>query len=244
MIQLFRLRFHVPNGFRIGSKVEKNVITQLRIDNQTVLIPASSWKGVFRRVSEIVLNDSEHFKGHSVEGKEVERVKDEVKELVVKDERFRRIAESRDAIKQGVEVNDVKKLVELYKEYKCPIERLYGGKYFAGAVTFSDTVLENFGLEQRFHVSIDRKTRKSLEKNLFAEEIVYVNSVEVKVIVRGEFELWRNTLKFLRDVGYFIGAGKSRGIGYIRLDDKESVYAEVKELSERPKFDVLSKYIS
>jgi len=257
MIQLYSLKFSVPNGFRIGSKVEANLVTQLRIDSDIVLIPSSSWKGMFRRVSESVLNNREHSNGHGVSG---EGVEDEVVKKVVKkaedlarvDERFRKIAESNNLIttkrpQEGgieIQVDDKEKLAELFGEYNCPIERLYGGKYFAGGITVSDTVIKSPEIEQRIHVSIDRKSRKGIERHLYQEEIVHVNFVEVKVIVRGEFELWKNTLKFLRDIGYFIGGGKSRGIGYIKLNDKESMYAEVKGLGERPKFDSLSKYLS
>lgn len=250
MIQIYSLKFRVPNGFRIGSKLEGNLVTQLRIDGDIVLIPSSSWKGMFRRVSESVLNSREHSNGHSVSDKVIQdEVLKKAEDLARVDERFRKIAESNNLITikglQGeTQVNDKEKFAELYGEYSCPIERLYGGKYFAGGITVSDTVIKSPEIEQRTHVSIDRKTRKRMEGHLYQEEIVHVNFLEVKVIVRGEFELWKNTLKFLRDIGYFIGGGKSRGIGYIKLDDKESMYAEVKGLGERPKFDALSKYLS
>jgi len=247
MIQLYSLKFSVPNGFRIGSKVDGNLVTQLRIDGDIVLVPSSSWKGMFRRVSESVLNSREHSNGHGVSDKAIqEEVAKKAEDLARVDERFRKIAESNNLITiKGLQGdNDNEKLAELYGEYSCPIERLYGGKYFAGSMTVSDTAIKSPEIEQRTHVSIDRKTRKGMEGHLYQEEIVHVNFLEVKVIVRGEFELWKNTLKFLRDIGYFIGGGKSRGIGYIKLNDKESMYAEVKGLGERPKFDSLSKYLS
>lgn len=240
MIQVFKLKFQTPNGFRIGSKAERNLLTQLRIDTETVLIPASSWKGVFRRVSEIVLNGSER---NAVKDGEVDAIIKDAKDLIKTDLRFRKIAESHELIEVNQEVKDAKSLAEAYKEYSSPIERLYGGKYFAGYITISDTVIQDAELEQRAHVTIDRKSRKNLERHLYAEEIVNVNSIKVNVIVRGEFELWKSTLKFLRDIGYFIGAGKSRGIGYIKLDDKESMYAVIDKLKDRPKFDILSKYL-
>ena len=238
MIQLFKLKFLTQNGFRIGGKVEQNLLTQLRIDEDTFIIPASSWKGTFRRVSEIVAGNKDHFDGHKNGNA------DEAKEFAKKDKVFRKIAESHEMIKiredGEIEVNkeneeNENEFVKLYKEFNCPIERLYGGEYFAGAITISDTVIKA-EIDQRTHVTIDRKSRKGIENHLFSEEIVNVSSVEVFVVVRGEFELWKNTLKFLRDLGYFIGAGKSRGIGYIKLDEKESMFAEVDNLNKKPKF--------
>ncbi|WP_241208517.1 RAMP superfamily CRISPR-associated protein [Saccharolobus islandicus] len=66
-IQLFRLNFKLTTGFRVGGgqEIGDNVLRQLRIGTEGVLIPASSWKGMFRRVSEIVLNNRDHFEGHS-----------------------------------------------------------------------------------------------------------------------------------------------------------------------------------
>lgn len=88
---------------------------------------------------------------------------------------------------------------------------------------------------------IDRKTRKSKEKHLFREQIIDVNSVSVKVIVRDMINEWFKTLEFLSQVGTFIGGGKGRGIGYALLDLKESEYAELDRLTRKPIFRPLSE---
>jgi len=80
--------------------------------------------------------------------------------------------------------------------------------------------------------------------HLGQKETVNENFLEVKVIVRGEFKLCKEALKFMRGIRYFISAGKSRGIGYIKLNEKESMYAEVKGSGKIPKFDVLSNCLS
>ncbi|BFH74738.1 RAMP superfamily CRISPR-associated protein [Sulfurisphaera javensis] len=184
---LFRLYFLTPYGFRIGVKVEgENTLYALSY-GEAFIIPATSWKGMFRRVSEMISSNTKS------------------------------------------------------------MEELYGfmdseGKSKAGLVTFSDSVIKNAKVYTRPHVSIDRKKKTSLERSLFNEEIVYTDKVEVKAIVRGEHELWKNTLLFLRDVGYFIGQGKSRGIGYIKLDEEESVYAKA-EIGKKAEFNPLKEFL-
>ncbi|AWR96119.1 hypothetical protein DFR86_00180 [Acidianus sulfidivorans JP7] len=233
MIQLFKLNFKSNIGFRVGSPdIGDNVIRQLKIGEEGVMIPASSWKGMFRRVSEIVLNNKEHFEGHSNDV-DINAITD----LAKKDDKFRKIVLS-NLNKDVTQINEeeLKDLKEIYNEYNCPIERLYGGNYFAGSITISDSVIYNAKIAERTHVTIERKSKKGFEKHLFTEEVVNSEKIGVKVIIRNEFELWKNTLKFLKEVGYFIGASKSRGIGYIVLDDSESEYAVIDNVGEIPKF--------
>ncbi|ACP54866.1 RAMP superfamily CRISPR-associated protein [Saccharolobus islandicus] len=250
-IQLFRLNFKLTTGFRVGGgqEIGDNVLRQLRIGTEGVLIPASSWKGMFRRVSEIVLNNRDHFEGHSKKEIDIKTIE----ALLKGDERFRRIAVSKVGkdiiIQNGINVDkltseSLNELREIYNEYNCPIERLYGSNYFAGDITISDSLITSASVTERTHVTIDRKSKKSSEKHLFIEEVVNTEKIGVKVIVRNEFELWRNTLKFLKEVGYFMGGSKSRGIGYIVLDDSESTYAIVSNISEIPKFTEIKGYLS
>ncbi|AAK41666.1 hypothetical protein HFC64_02195 [Saccharolobus solfataricus] len=251
VIQVFRLNFRLRTGFRVGGgqEVGDNVIRQLRIGVEGVMIPASSWKGMFRRVSEIVLNSEDHFEEHSK--KEVDTRT--INALLKSDEKFRRIAISKvgkEVITQnGINVDkldseSLSDLRRIYNEYNCPIERLYGSNYFAGGITISDSVIPNASIMERTHVTIERKSKKASEKHLFSEEIIDAEKIEVKVIVRNEFELWKNSLKLLREIGYFIGGSKSRGIGYIVLDEKESEYAVINNFSETPKFSELKRYLS
>ncbi|QGA53983.1 hypothetical protein GFS03_05025 [Sulfolobus sp. E5-1-F] len=250
-IQVFRLNFRLRTGFRVGGgqEVGDNVLRQLRIGADEVMIPASSWKGMFRRVSEIIFNSEEHFEGHSKKEVDVKTINT----LLKSDEKFRRIAISeigKDVITQnGINVDKLDSgsltdLMKLYNEYNCPIERLYGSNYFAGGITISDSVIRDSRIMERIHVTIERKSKKGSEGHLFGEEIVDTEKIEVRVIVRNEFELWKNTLKFLKEIGYFIGGSKSRGIGYIVLDEKESEYAVINNVIETPKFTELREYLS
>lgn len=230
-VYLFKLKFKVPYGLRIGSGEKGgNELEPLEDGEGRYLIPESSWKGVFRRVTEMLYGNKEHFTGHTEGGDDVYD-----KEKIEKCRREGECDEVTRIYISKVNKEDPKTFKIIYNMWNCPIERLYGSGYFAGAITISDTVLTSRVID-RPHVTIDRKTKKSKEHNLFTEKVVYPEVIEVKVIVRDEIQAWMRTLKFLYDVGYFIGGGKSRGIGYIRLYAEESEMARVEELGQKPVF--------
>ena len=199
---LFRLKFNTPYGVRVGGVREDiNALTPLSVDGK-YLIPASTWKGIFRRASEVLFATKEHFEGHR--GEKVD------------------LNVNVDLTAKGIESEEEK--ARFVAMWNCPIERLYGSEYFAGAVTFSDTVMEPVVYE-RMRVSIDRRTRKAQEHHLFREQVVDVRSVTVRVIVRDMLREFVQTLRFLSEVGTFIGGGKSVGVGHAVLDWKESEFA-------------------
>ena len=226
-VYLFKLKFNTPYGLRVGgSKEDINVLTPLKMDEYYV-IPWSSWKGIFRRATEVLIADPHHFNGHEDDN-------------VVDDGSLDEVLKAKGLVDKSNE--KVKKEREKFiAMWNCPVERLYGSEYFASAVTFSDTLISS-GINDRAHVVIDRKTRKAKERHLFREQIINVSSVSVKVIVRDRIGDWFKTLKFLSEEGTFIGGGKSRGIGYALLDWKESEYAKVDALTRKAVFRPLGDF--
>jgi len=226
-VYLFKLKFNTPHGLRVGGpKEDINTLTPLQID-QYYIIPSSSWKGIFRRATEVLIANPNHFKGHENED-------------VVDDGSLDELLEAK-GLENKNDENIKKERKRFIAMWNCPVERLYGSEYFASAVTFSDTLIDA-EINERTHVVIERKTRRSKEKYLFKEQIVNVNNVKVNAIVRDRIEDWIKTLKFLSEVGTFIGGGKSRGIGYAILDWKESEYAEVDELTKKVVFKPLEEF--
>ncbi|AAY81339.1 RAMP superfamily CRISPR-associated protein [Sulfolobus acidocaldarius] len=242
MITLYKLVFKTPNGLRVGGE---DTLKPLKYDNDYV-IPSTSLKGIFRRVSEMIVNDKDHMEEHPVE--DLSRYQNELKQIEsclnsnCFDMRFKKILKSK-----GLEdSNDRKEMVRLYLLWNCPVERLYGSEYFASALTISDSVIRQADIVERTHVVIDRKNKKNLEGHLFTEEILNVYKIDVNVVLRdssqgnskqaGQSELWLKTLKFMVNVGTFVGGGKSRGIGLMVLDQKESQFAEIKDIYDQPKF--------
>lgn len=134
----------------------------------------------------------------------------------------------------------VGEMAKVAEEWTCPLEATYGTLYFAGAVTFSDSVLRPLEVSLTSHVSMDRSTGRAAEGNLFQEERVRVGSVYVTVVLRREdvtLELWRNTLRYMAYVGTGLGSGKSRGAWAV-LDASESQEAEI--TLRRPEWRKLS----
>lgn len=225
-VYLFKLKFNTPYGLRVGGpKEDISTLTPLRI-GQHYVIPSSSWKGIFRRTTEVLITNPNHFRGH--EGEDI-----------TDDGSLDELLEAK-GLENKNDENVRKERKRFIAMWNCPVERLYGSEYFASAVTFSDTLIDA-EINQRTHVVIDRKTRKSEEKHLYSEQIVNVNSVRVKVIVRDRINDWIKTLKFLSEFGTFVGGGKSRGIGYAVLDWKESEYAEIDGLTRKIMFKPLDE---
>lgn len=81
------------------------------------IIPVSSWRGVFGRVTEILFASKDHFEGHI--SAETTGSVDEIKELV----KAKGLSSS----------EEIKRFLAMLN---CPVERLYGSEYFASAVTF------------------------------------------------------------------------------------------------------------
>ncbi|QKR00769.1 hypothetical protein GWK48_10545 [Metallosphaera tengchongensis] len=228
-VRLYKLKFLTPKGFRIGGG-NQDTLEPLTMGGKYV-IPASSLKGVLRRTSEIVC-------GHSPNHEEVDPKK--VYEENSKNEEITAIARAKGVLS----VERQKEFAELYTQYKCQIERLYGGDFFAGAISIADVTLDGEVLE-RAHSSMDRKKGKVLEKHLYTEKYLNVKQFEVKVVVRGNEaqECWNKTLKFLNEVGTFLGGGKSRGIGLLALDLEESLVGEVNGLTSPPTWYKLKPYL-
>jgi len=127
-----------------------------------------------------------------------------------------------------------------------PVNVLYGAEGLAGAITLSDSPLIE-RVETRYHVVIDRKSWKAMDKHLFQEELVFPGKVDLMVLLRVECDgvekLWIETLRYCVDPGIFLGGGKSRGHGYITLDVNESQYALVTDLKGRPMYRSLRELI-
>ncbi|WP_338602831.1 RAMP superfamily CRISPR-associated protein [Sulfolobus tengchongensis] len=253
MIYIFKLKFNMPYGFRVGgTKQESNLLEALyQIDEQGsiyYLIPFSSWKGVFRRVTEMLVNSQSHFNNHSVSEDRVNQIytvysssiEECVKNITDCDNDVVKVAIAKGIISKNDRSHDKKtEFAKLVEMWNCPVEKIYGSEYFAGSITISDSIVYS-GVLSRTHAVIDRKSKKVLERHLYTEHIVDVNSVNVNLILRDYIKEWLDTLRFMANVGTFIGGSKSRGIGYIKLDTKESEFAEVRDITAKPVFKPLS----
>lgn len=198
-VYLYVLKFVAPYGVRVGSSEKGGSDLYPLMVNNAPVIPESSWKGAFRRVSEQVCGS----------------------EVKVDGELLKKLGEN-----LGKEVQSI-------KDY----ELLYGLESMAGRISFSASVLEEAKLITKPHASMDRARGKVAEQHLFFEHLAFPkNEITVNVIVRGDeaLECWEKTLRFVQVHGLMMGAGKTRGNGYLVL--KEVKRAVVNEVSEKPKF--------
>ncbi len=250
-VYLFDLQLDVGR-FRIGAEADGSLLTLLSYGD-VLVVPFSSWKGAFKRISEVLARsygegaakhhlDDEH-KGYSDEL--IERVMGNlgVEPFDGRKLRAMRVPEIPELFSAFADTEysekEVREIVtELVASKKCPVDRLYGSKFFASELSFSDSIVRQELLDVVTHVTINRKTGTALKKeetgNLFSEEVVGPLSLSERVIFRApneeDKELWRSTLNFVVEEGIQIGSGKSRGLGSASLNVEKSSVRVVKGL--------------
>ncbi|QOJ78813.1 hypothetical protein IG193_08710 [Infirmifilum lucidum] len=219
-VRLYKFTFRAE-PLRVGAGVDGSRLLQLAYSygdgKPTPVVPFSTWKGVFRRVSEWVMYSDaslgrvleEHGCNHDLRkcGLDGEPCTDKLRDL------YRKYSECVDAWSRGgreedacleVEpevlhnVNIASKVDErdfcltargVESALQCPVCRLYGSPYFASAVTFSDSLLRGL-LRAVTHVAIDRKTRIQREDMLYIEELAEPEEpreVQVYAVLREAF---------------------------------------------------------
>ncbi len=263
-IYLFHLYFS-GNAVRVGGERDGSTVRQLtyKVKGKDVpVIPNTSWKGVFKRISEDIARgkkmgtasshkNDEHrvnegnkdpnaeSKIHLIENKVIQKLTpkdgiykgEDLKVLEIDDELWQIIRSNLSP--NDLNVDDFMDLVRMVTySYMCPVDRTYGSHFFASAITFSDSLMEN-SISFQPHVMIDRVFGGAKESRLYEEEVVDPSSLSLKVILRpeGDLPLWRYTLKYVEKMGIAVGGSKSRGLGHLTLDVEKSEFALVDGLS-------------
>lgn len=257
-IRLFQLSFK-GDSLRIGGEREGSTVYQLKYTvkgRDIPVIPNSSWKGVFKRISEGIakgkgigtapshVNDDhpkdkwDNQKANERVHKILEHVKSEMsggnkingaelKGIDIDDEVWT-------IVRSNVPLDDVawEELEELTTKavyyYMCPVDRLYGSKLFASSISFSDSLVKG-NISFQPHVVLDRMFGGQKEKRLFEEEVVEPSNITLRIVLRpeGDVQLWRYTLRYVEKIGIAVGGSKSRGLGHLTLDVEESKIGEV-----------------
>lgn len=237
---LFRLYFKPVSPLLIGG-IREGVKTYFLEERGEKIIPFSSWKGAFKRVSELVAKSYNDpiLKSHINDGHEnpprdeAEKIAEKVCEKSCKGSELKK-TEYGFLFSAGRSYNkeEVVDLISKFLAYKqCPIEGIYGSELFAGKVVFSDSLISSSTLIELTRTTIDRKTWTVKERHLYTEELLFPDKIEVKVLLRNpndrEIKLWKETLDFIEKLGLQIGNGKSKGQGLLNLDVKESTFRKV-----------------
>lgn len=110
----------------------------------------------------------------------------------------------------------------------CIICRLFGGPGIAGKLRIVNITLDNAKVGGLTHIAIDRDRRVVSEGALYMEEFVEPGKIAVEFIARNvelnmpEYTLLLKTVGLLKEVGIAIGHSKSRGLGWLNLDERET----------------------
>lgn len=109
----------------------------------------------------------------------------------------------------------------------CPICRLLGGPGISSKILIRDVKVHGESIT-RTHIGINRKTN-TVEKNvLFTLELVQPKELSIKLTIINvhpetiEAKILAGILKFIKELGFWIGGRKSIGLGRIYLDEKRS----------------------
>ncbi|MEM3387376.1 MAG: RAMP superfamily CRISPR-associated protein [Nitrososphaerales archaeon] len=222
------------------------------------IIPAESIKGVLRaeatriakrmsfsdEVNAIVNvhNKAEHSFQKEARGTMLQKASDFIKKLgVFENIQQKELGESSDAI------------LEIYASYHCPICRLFGSKYLAGKLLFTDAIpvviksnqksdgeeleTEYLKLGSYTSTAINRKTGTVEERRLFTTQYVepsnnlrfYFKIIGDNILRGDEAKLLANVLEYMslkiedKTVGINLGGAKSRGFGEVEVDEDNTV---------------------
>ncbi|BDC17514.1 RAMP superfamily CRISPR-associated protein [Acidianus sp. HS-5] len=242
---LFRLYFKPTSPILIGG-IREGTVTYFLDEGGQKVIPFSSWKGAFKRVTELVakscndpiikshLNDDHEDPPTRAEAEKIAKIcgeqcsGDKLKDIKCRGYDCGYLFSSGRVYKREDVVDTVSKFLAYIQ---CPIEGIYGSKSFAGKVVFSDSVISSSELLQLTRTTIDRETWTVKEGHLYTEELLLPEKIEVKVLLRNpsekEMKLWKETLDFIEKLGLQIGNGKSKGQGLLNLDAEESTFRKV-----------------
>ena len=230
----------VISPIRGGIYSENVCVVRLYTDrngNKVTLIPSSTLKGVFRRISEYVSNSID-FKdkiiNHMVcnHREEIGRgiihgeFDPEILDEIFDKYNFVRLQIERDGLERDEEKwNEACALI-------CPICTLYGSNFSRSKLWFYDSLVycdERF-LSMYHRVGIDRKKGIQREKSLYAIQAL-PPGIEFKLIIVGnnlnKFEkiVLKKTIKYISVIGLQLGAERSRGFGLFELDkEKSAIY--------------------
>ncbi len=128
----------------------------------------------------------------------------------------------------------------------CIICESFGSRRNRGKLFFKNILIDEYIANKKIGVSIERKTKKSKEKHLFSTEIAHLYK-KVKGKITGFFENKKQAeltaiIIYLASKNLnFIGSEKSRGLGWIKLEDLNfSINGQSFKIGETPILQTLN----
>lgn len=203
---LFRLVSPLNIGLG-GEGVRREFLT---IPDGRLLIPASTWKGSFRHLTEIIARNTEfddiadlavRLYKETISGITYSEDRESFREYIIRFHDILRDANIREVLLElGYSEDEIleagkdteigrrilSRMAEDFIAVNCPIGKLYGNRVIAGKVRFRDTLIKLDGERVRIHTrpgtGIDRKSGKVKEGVLYFIETI-PPGVEIKLTI-------------------------------------------------------------
>ncbi len=251
-----KLVFKSETPFHIGGTRERNILYTFRLSDNRLLIPASTWKGAFRAISEKIaptlpMSDLERL---AVERVSLSR---NPRESLKKDDLLSSFADalsgkssppfdarnvkdvllmlgySEEELKSDNPEDQMGALIS-YLAYYCPIGRIFGNQVRAASLRFVDTQIPS-STQRRAGIGIERSIGAVREGALYFVETSSAGS-SIPLLVVGEIEkrggstarLLASTLEVVERIGLNVGGRKSAGLGLLLLDKAEFHVVELR----------------
>jgi CRISPR/Cas system CSM-associated protein Csm3 (group 7 of RAMP superfamily) len=239
------LTFKSEGPIHIGKEREGNVLYTLRLSDEHLLIPSSTWKGSFRALAEklaptLPMSDLERLAVERLmPAQRPEEAKRNVKDLLKEflealkgrpSNRFnpKDVREKLTSLGYEVEqelIEDKEWALVQYLCLYCPIGKLFGNWARAGSLRFFDTILTS-DTQRRPGVGINRRTGTVQENVLYYVETSRAR-LKVPLVIVGEVDergstsakLLASTLEAVEVVGLSVGGRKSVGLGLLTLEE-------------------------
>lgn len=133
-----------------------------------------------------------------------------------------------DSLNKGKILDDYSQIIDFILAYNCPIDRLFGSKYFKGKLSVKTILLEIDGEKTRtgtrYHVAIDRMSQKNLEQSLYEDHLIYLKEIPVEITIleideaSPEYKLLEHLKEYIQKIGVHIGTSKSTGYGPLKAE--------------------------
>ncbi len=200
--------------------------------NKVVLIPSSTFKGVFRRIGNYVAKSMDF--GNDIVNYLVnvhnELVPNKINHGEINYEIFKKVKENNPLINDQLD-KDRESLVGSQNEWDevsalvCPICTLFGSNFSRSKLWFYDSKLvfdENM-LSIYHRVGIDRERGVSKDGSLYSVQVLPPGlNFEVTIVGNNlnvyEKLIFAKIIKYINILGLNIGVEKSRGLGLVSLD--------------------------
>lgn len=128
-----------------------------------------------------------------------------------------------------IDENTWNRFVEAFLAINCPLGKLYGNRYIAAKIRFLDTIVKG-RTSERTVIGINRKSLTVEEDYLSFIETLNERYIQLMFIAdnlkpgEGDSKLFASTLNYIKDLGLNLGGSKSRGLGYITIDEEKTKF--------------------